>query len=128
MNKRIAAALTGAALSVTTLAGVALAAPAEEPKQQPSDETRDVICRVLEELDGLEGVDLKDILKDLKCDEDDPTETSTTTSVALGAAAERYRPQNPNHYLDIPKPNDYLDVPKPNDYLDVPKPNDYLDI
>ncbi|MFC6088319.1 hypothetical protein [Saccharothrix lopnurensis] len=122
MNKRIAVALAGAALGATTLAGVALAAPAEE-RQDPADETRAVICRVLEELEGLEGVDLSDILDDLKCDdEDDPTETTTTTRAAAangggGAVESRYKPENPNHY--VPKPNDYLDIPKPNDYLDI---------
>ncbi|GAA1266531.1 hypothetical protein [Saccharothrix xinjiangensis] len=138
MNKRIAAALAGIAVGVTTLTSVALAGPAEEPRapREPVDETRAVVCRMLEELNGLEGVDLDDILTDLGCDEEEPTTTTTTKTTTKSSAASggggggaavesRYKPENPNHY--VPKPNDYLDIPKPNDYLDIPKPNDYLD-
>ncbi|MFD7652439.1 hypothetical protein ACFV4N_00460 [Actinosynnema sp. NPDC059797] len=81
MNKRIAAALAGIAVGVTTLTSVALATPDEEPRElREPDETRAIICRMLEELDQLEGVDLDDVLIDLRCDEDPTTTTTTTTT------------------------------------------------
>ena len=86
MNKRIAAAIAGVALSVTALTAAAQATPgARQQQQQSDDNTRKVICKVLEDLGGLEGVDVEDIL-DTLCKSSVPT-TTTTTSAARGASA-----------------------------------------
>ncbi|GAA3460441.1 hypothetical protein ACFFSW_19860 [Saccharothrix longispora] len=87
MNIRIAAAVTGATLSLATIAGVAAASSEAPPAASTEVGTFDAqerltLCEILEEAGLYDEPDMEELLAFLGCDTDEETTTSSSTQSA----------------------------------------------
>ena len=95
MNIRIAAALTGATLSLATVAGVAAASSATSAEHDVSTfdaQERVTICEILEDANLPDSPQTDDLLEFFECDDEDPaTTTESSKQPAQQPAAAGFR-------------------------------------